>query len=91
MEMEGHAIQSTLVQLSPWKKYKRRVDNVPAEGRLVLRNGEKLLEVKESKGDDYSCPSCKHLITQRNGRDLPNFFLEPVIFHETYKPVDPKP
>ncbi len=66
--------------------------------RLVLRldpatnsAGEKLLEVKENRMADFPCPNCKYLITQRNSGSFPNFFLEPVLFHEAHKPIDPIP
>ncbi len=63
-------------------------DNVHLTARLVSLDGEKLLEVKESKSDDFVCPDCKHLITQRNGKEFPNFLLEPKNFHETHRPID---
>ncbi len=56
--------------------------------RLVILRGEKLLEVKEARMDDFPCPNCQYLITQRNSGIFPNFLLEPKIFHDAHKPVD---
>lgn len=88
MEEQGTASMSTL---SPWKKYKRRADNVIVSARLVLRKGTKLLEVKESRMSDFCCPNCKYMLTQRDTGAFPNFFLEPKIFHEFHRPLDPEP
>lgn len=81
-------MKSSLVQLSPWKNYKRRVDNVPVSARLVNLDGTKLLEVKESRGSEFRCPDCKYLLTQREAEEVPNFFLEPPVFHEFHRPLD---
>lgn len=81
---------STLV-LTLWKRYKRCADNVTVSARLVSRDGEKFLEVKESRMLNFQCPNCKYLITQGNYEAFPNFFLEPKIFHETHRPLDPTP
>ncbi len=90
MAVEEKGIQSMSV-LSSWKRYKRRADNVIVSARLVQRGGTKLLEVKESRMSDFTCPECKYLLTQRDTGAFPNFFLEPRIFHEAHKLVDPEP
>lgn len=82
---------SRFSQLGPWKRYKRQADNVTISARLIERNGVKLLEVKESRMSDFRCPNCKYLLTQRDIGAFPNFFLEPQLFHEAHRPVDPEP
>ncbi len=86
-------MQSTVAQLSPWKRYKRRADNVTVRARLVmvtdqLQGEKKMLEVSENRMEDFPCPNCKYLITQGNSQAFPNFFLEPPIFLEAHKPLD---
>lgn len=81
---------------SPWKKYKRYSDNIKVEARLVTivnvttqpEGIMKLMEVRESKGDEIKCPSCGHVLSQTGGKQVPNFQLDPQIFHERYKPID---
>lgn len=90
MGTEERNTRSTSVP-TPWLKYVRRADNVRVSARLVERNGVKLLEVKESRMSDFKCPHCSYLLTQRDTGAFPNFFLEPKIFHEHHKPLDPKP
>ena len=82
---------ASMSALGPWKRYKRRADNVEVSARLVNRDGTKLLEVKESRMSDFQCPNCKYLLTQRDTGAFPNFFLEPKIFHEHHRPLDPTP
>ena len=77
--------------LTPWRRYKRRADNVEVNARLVHRDGTKLLEIRESRMPDFQCPNCKYLLTQRDTGAFPNFFLEPKIFHEYHRPLDPTP
>ncbi len=79
------SLQSTL---SPWKKYKRYSDNVKVEARLITLlepvfgiPNTKLMEVRESKGDEIKCPSCGHVLSQTGGKEVPNFKLAPEIFH----------
>ena len=88
---------------SPWKKYKRYSDNVKVEARLIEHRSPqysaeegrisecpavKLMEVKESKTDEIKCPSCGHVLSQTGGKNVPNFRLDPKIFHARYKPID---
>lgn len=90
-------MQFTLVPLGPWIKYARLSDNIKVSARLVERTDTvdekeammKMLEVKEDRMSEFTCPSCKYLITQRDARTFPNLFLEPKIFHAAYKLVDP--
>jgi len=91
MATEERGTASTLVPLGPWKNYVRRADNVRVSARLIQRDGTKLLEVKESRMDDFCCPNCKYLLTQRDTGAFPNFFLEPKIFHEGHRPLDTEP
>ena len=91
MATEEQRTQSTSAQPRPWITYIRRADNVRVSARLIEREGEKFLEVKESNRSDFCCPNCKYLLTQRDTKDFPNFVLEPKIFHEFHKPLDPSP
>ncbi|KKN17678.1 hypothetical protein LCGC14_0963370 [marine sediment metagenome] len=74
--------------LSPWMKFKRYSDNVKVEARLVQVGDRKLMEVRESKGDEIVCSCCGHILSQVGGKLIPNFQLEPKIFHERHKPLD---
>lgn len=83
-------MQSELVQqLGPWIKYARLVDNARVSARLVNRDGTKMLEVKENRMSDFTCPKCKYLLTQRDTGAFPNFFLEPKKFHQAHRVLDP--
>jgi hypothetical protein len=72
--------------LSPWKTYKRYSDNMKVEARLVSLGGVRMMQVKEPKSENYNCPECKVLLTQGNGLSMPQFLLEPKIFHERHRP-----
>jgi hypothetical protein len=87
MEWEEFTMPSTLV-LGPWKRYRRRVDNVKLEARLIEWQGTKYLEVRESRGEDFCCPYCSTLLSQKNGGRVPPALLETKIFHERHEPLD---
>lgn len=70
---------------SPWKWYKRRSDNKKVEARLV--EGKHLVEVRESKSEDYWCPDCKSMLSKGNSKDFPHVFLPPSVFHERHRPL----
>ncbi|MCK5641829.1 MAG: hypothetical protein KAJ19_13585 [Gammaproteobacteria bacterium] len=90
--MEEYAMPSSSIEpLDQWRRYKRIVDNVRIDARLVDREGTKMLEVKESRMSDFHCPNCKYLLTQRDTGAFPNFFLEPKNFHAAHTPLDPNP
>ncbi len=78
-------------ELGPWIKYKRRVDNVPISARLVMREDEKMLEVREKRMGDFHCPNCKYLLTQQSTGQFPNFFLDPKKFHAAHRLVETPP
>lgn len=73
--------------LTPWQRYKRYSDNVKLEARLVQTKGKKIMQVREPKGETYCCPECRTILTQGNGLLLPDFLLEPKVFHERHKPI----
>jgi hypothetical protein len=72
---------------TPWLQYKRRSDNMKVEARLFQKGATKLMEVKESKQEDFHCPACRELLSRGNGSLFPHLILEPHIFHERYKPT----
>lgn len=74
--------------LSHWNRYKRYSDSVKLEARLIQVGDTKLMEVRESRGDEIVCPACKHVLSQVGGKLIPNFQLEPEIFHSQHKPID---
>ena len=80
---------STSVQpVGPWNRYKRLVDNVAVNDRLVVRDGKKCLEIEEKKGEDFHCPNCQHMISKGNGASFPNSYLDTVTFHSAHRPLD---
>jgi len=91
MGTEERVTVSTWVPLGPWKNYIRRADHVKVSARLIQRDKMKFLEVKEPRMEDFHCPNCKYLLTQRDTGAFPNFFLEPKIFHDNHRPLDPTP
>jgi len=60
--------------LTSWTRYKRRADNVTVEARLILEGdfpeGIKMMEIRETRVDDVSCPVCRTILTTRNGKDF---------------------
>lgn len=78
-----------VIGLSPWLRYRRYSDNREVSGRLVERGGKRFIEVKEHLVENFRCPKCNELLTQGDTKAFPNFFLEPPIFHERHKPVQP--
>ena len=75
--------------LGPWEKYKRYSDNVKVEARLIEIMGLKYLEVKESRGDEITCPGCKIVLSKTGGKKMPRPRLLPADFHVRYKMIDP--
>jgi hypothetical protein len=80
-------MRSMLVQ-GPWKRYKRYSDNVKLEARLVQMGDHKLMQVKESREGNFTCPCCSALISQGNAKAFPQVLLEPKSFHERHRPLD---
>ena len=79
-------MQSTSA-LTKWKTYKRYSDNRQVEARLVMENGEKMMEVKQPVQATLCCPNCDALLSQQSTESFPNFRLVPKIFHEKHKPA----
>ena len=68
-----------------WMKFKRKSDNVKVDARLVQTNaGRRMMQIREPRGTDLVCPACSAMLTQGNARLVPDFLLEPVIFHERH-------
>lgn len=76
--------------LTSWSRYKRRADNKTVEARLIQDpdNGAKMMEVREERVEDVSCPVCNTILTVRNGKDFPNFILATTVFHDRHRALD---
>ena len=74
--------------LGPWEKFKRYSDNVKVEARLIQVGSTKYLEVKESRGDEITCPGCKIVLSKTGGKKMPRSRLLPADFHTRYKMID---
>jgi hypothetical protein len=86
-EGDENMASNTLV-LSEWKNYKRYSDSVNLEARLVNLKGKKMMQVREKKGEDFVCPCCAALLSKGNGKLVPQFVLEPAVFHQRHRPLD---
>ena len=86
MGKEEYIMPFTL--LTNWTRYKRRSDNVTVEARLIKEDAIKMMEIREERVDNVSCPVCNTILTTRNGRHFPNFILEPGVFHERHRALD---
>ncbi len=74
---------------TPWKLYKSYINNVKVEARLIQEGfPSPVMEVRESRGDDFNCPQCGTLLSKGNGREIPMFLLTTALFHERYRPID---
>jgi hypothetical protein len=73
---------------TPWKWYKRYSDGKKVEARLFPELHRRLMEVLESRGEDFCCPECKALISKGNGQEFPYAYLTPEVFHERHRPID---
>lgn len=79
--MEEKGIQSTLVP-GPWMPYKRIRDAVKVEARWVTgRCQVRLVEVREFKGEDLCCPTCKTVLSEDK---VPSVYVMPDVFFEQY-------
>lgn len=73
--------------LSEWKSYKRLSSNKAVKARLVAKGRRKYMEMKEVRLGDFQCPQCDELLSQASVEEIPNFLLEPWLFHEKHRPV----
>ncbi len=86
----------SILDPSPWKRYKRYSDNISVEARLVTIHSvdgilkERWMQVRESRGAEICCPACKETLSHFGGNELPDFILRPKIFHDKHKPLDVK-
>lgn len=71
---------------TPWKWYKRCSDNVKVEARLFPVH--RVMQVRESRGEDVHCPECRTLLSKGNGKEFPDVYLLPEVFHKRHKPLD---
>ncbi len=71
---------------SPWLWYKRHSDSKRVEARVFPVH--RLMQVRVSKEEDFSCPCCKELLSKGNGGEFPDVFLPVTVFHERHRPLD---